>query len=190
MALQAISISLRNGELPKAALGRARVELDQKEVWIFLQHSSLTTRLCSALEGSRRAPKMLRLLGSSRTQDLAEKTLWKSSGFPSLRYMGIGILRKESTCIPLCRGYATGRRMSVRSSLGFARKAMPQIAHCTSQWNYRDKAFLELAEAGDDSTVLLKSPRQLDRNSQCRTTRRTWIAREISLQSCISRLDW
>jgi hypothetical protein len=43
---------------------------------------------------------------------------------------------------------------------------MPQIAHCTSQWNYRDKAFRELAEAGDDSTVLLESPKQLDRNSQ------------------------
>jgi len=67
---------------------------------------------------------------------------------------------------------------------------MPQIAHCTSQWNYRNKAFRELAEAGDDSTVLLESPKQLDRNSQWRTPKRTWIAREFSLQSCISRLDW
>jgi hypothetical protein len=66
---------------------------------------------------------------------------------------------------------------------------MPQIALCTSQWNYRDKAFRELAEAGDDSTVLLESPRQLDRTSQWRTPRRIWIAREISLQSCISRVD-
>jgi hypothetical protein len=52
------------------------------------------------------------------------------------------------------------------SSLGFARKAMSQIAHGTSQWNYRDKAFREFVEAGDDSIALLKSPKQLDRDSQ------------------------
>lgn len=80
--------------------------------------------------------------------------------------MGIGRLRKKPTRIPLFPGYATGRSMPSISSLGFARKAMSQIAHGTSQWNYRDKAFREFVEAGDDSIALLKSPKQLDRDSQ------------------------
>ena len=98
VALLAISISLCNGETPEAAMERARVELDR--FWIFLQYRSLTTRLCSALEGSRRASKMLRLLRSSRTQDLAEKTSWKSSGFPGLLCTGIGSHRATSIYSP------------------------------------------------------------------------------------------
>ena len=98
VALLAISISLCNGETPEAAMERARVELDR--FWIFLQYRSLTTRLCSALEGSRRAPKKLRLLRSSRTQDLTEKTSCKSSGFPSLLCTGIGSHRATSIYSP------------------------------------------------------------------------------------------
>ncbi len=103
VALLAISISLCNGETPEAAMERARVELDRfrSEGGLdLLQHRSLTTRLCSALEGSRRAPKMLRLLRSSRTQDLAEKTSWKSSGFPGLLCTGIGSHRATSIYSP------------------------------------------------------------------------------------------
>ena len=74
--------------------------------------------------------------------------------------MGIGILRKESPCIlHLPGGVCHGSQDVSQIKTKFCTKTMSHIAHCTSQWNYSDKAFRELAEAGDDSMALLISPK-------------------------------
>ena len=74
--------------------------------------------------------------------------------------MGIVILRKESPCIlHLPVGVCHGSQDVSQIKPKFRTKTMSHIAHCTSQWNYSDKAFRELAEAGDDSMALLISPK-------------------------------
>lgn len=122
----AISISLRNGELPNAALERARIELEisRSEGGLDLLATQIVDD--TLLQRTRGEPGV-RLLGSSRTQDLAERHYGKARAFQVYGIWALEYLERNLRAYFICRGeYATGRRMSVKSSLSFARN---DVAH-------------------------------------------------------------
>ena len=132
---------------------------DQKEVWIFSQRRLSTTRFCSALEGSPECSKNAQAIRELKDAGFSRKTLWQSSGFPGLRYMGIVILRKESPCIlHLPVGVCHGSQDVSQIKPKFRTKTMSHIADCTSQWNYSDKGFANLPKPVTIRRFLLYRP--------------------------------